>query len=424
MSTHHRKLGFNGLWKDSDFMKFWSGETLSLFGVQITSLAIPLVAAETLQVTPAQMGLLNAAQYLPFLLITLFAGVWIDRNRRRPVLIAANAGRALLLALIPLSFLGGWLQVEHLYLIVFLTGVLTVFFDLAYQSYLPSLVTRSHVVEGNSKLQLSASMAQVSGPGLSGALISIVTAPLVIGINAATYLISAIFMGTIQRPEPIPPPPEARASVLDDIREGIGIVFRNPYLRALAGEAATYNLFSQVSWAVLILYLTRSLHIGPALLGIILSVSSIGALLGSLAAGRIHARLRTGSVLLGSILLACIAPLLVPLASGPLPLSVPLLILSFFLSGFGVVISNIHIISLRQTVTPEHLLGRMNASYRFVVTGTAPIGALLGGWLGTGIGLRLTLAVGAAGTLAAVLWIFFSPVPRLDGLPDGIEGRP
>lgn len=409
---------FRGLWRDADFLKFWTGETFSLFGAQITGFAIPLVAAVTLQASPAQMGFLNASQFLPYLLITLFAGVWIDQRRRKSILIITNLARALLLSLIPISFLFNFLQMEYLYLIIFLTGFFTVFFDLAYQSYLPSLVNRSNVVEGNSRLQMSASTAQVSGPGISGFLVSIFTAPIVIIIGTFTYFISAISMILIKKKEPKPIIQNEKTSVFKAIKEGMRIIFTNPHLRAICGEAAFYNFFSQVTWAVMILYITRELQIGSGVLGIVLATSSIGALAGSLIANYAGSKFNTGRTILGSMIIACSAPLLVPLANGPSYLSIPILIISFFISGIGVVISNVHVISLRQTVTPENLLGRMNASYRFIITGVAPIGALLGGYLGTVIGLRFTLFVGAIGTMSALLWVIFSPLPRLKKLPD------
>lgn len=419
------KKYFQGLWKDADFMKFWAGETLSLFGKQITVLAIPLVAAITLHATPAQMGILNASEFLPYLLITLFAGVWIDRKRRRTVLIGANIGRAVLLGLIPISFILGILQIEYLFIIVFLAGILTVFFDLAYQSYLPFLVSRSDLVEGNSKLLVSGSSAQIGGPSIGGVLIAIFAAPLVIVIDSFTYLFSAIFMTAIRKTEPVPKKVEQKGSVFRDIKEGMGIVIKNPYLRALAGEAATFNMFNQVTWAVLILYLTRSLHMGPSLIGIVMATSSAGALLGALIANAIGKRLRTGPTIFGSMLLACAAPVFVPLAGGPPAITLSIVILAMLAEEMGVVISNVYVISLRQTITPENLLGRMNASYRFVVTGVAPVGALIGGTLGTFIGLRLTLFAGAIGTFCALLWVCFSPVPKLSRLPtpeeDGVK---
>ncbi|BCU81737.1 MFS transporter [Polycladomyces abyssicola] len=410
----------SGLWREADFLKFWTGETISLFGTQITALALPLAAADTLGATPAQMGMLNAAPLLPYLLLTLWVGVWVDRVKRRPILIVANIGRAVLLGFIPVSALLGILRIEYLYFVTLSVGVLTVCFDLAYQSYLPSLVDRERLVEGNSKLQVSASIAQIGGPGLAGVLIGMMTAPIVILLDAVSYLLSACFLAAIRKKEPTPScssvPP-----LFSGIGEGIHIVLSDPYLRAIAGEAATYNFFSQVCWAVYVLFMTRELHLGPDWLGWIMAASSVGALAGSLLAGWIGRRLTVGRSITGAMWVACVAPLLVPAVGGPWYVTVPALMLSFFLSGVGLVVSNVHVISLRQAIIPEHILGRVNACYRFIVTAAAPFGALLGGMLGSYFGLRITLVIGALGTLSAMGWILLSPVSRLREMPGEME---
>jgi len=418
MRKAKRRMG--GLWKEADFLKFWTGETISLLGTQITALALPLAAADGLGATPAQMGMLNAAPLFPYLLLTLWAGVWVDRVKRRPILVIANLGRALLLGFIPLFSLLGILRIEHLFFVALLAGVLTVCFDLAYQSYLPSLVDRERLVEGNSKLQISASIAQIGGPGLAGVLIGMMTAPIVILLDAVSYLISACFLAAIRKKEPIP----SRFSIpplLSGIREGIRVVLSDPYLRAIAGEAATYNFFSQVSWAVYVLFMTRELKIGPIWLGWIMAASSMGALAGSLLTGWVGRRWAVGRTIAGAMWVACVAPLLVPAVGGPVYVTVPALMFSFFVSGVGLVVSNVHVISLRQSIIPEHMLGRVNACYRFIVTAASPLGALLGGVMGSYFGLRTTLLIGALGTLSAMGWIMFSPVSRLRETPCEME---
>ncbi|MDO3408600.1 MFS transporter [Saccharibacillus sp. CPCC 101409] len=407
------------LLRDRDFMTFWFGETLAMFGARITALALPLVAAITLNATPLQMGILNAVEVAPYLLVTLFAGVWIDRLRKRPLLLGANIARALLLAVIPCAYALGRLDMGLLYACGFLVGVCTLIFDLSYQSYLPSLVGREDLVEGNSKLEISRSAAEVGGPSVAGALIGIMAAPFTILIHSVLLLISAVSISLVRKREEIPPRPAGkRTPMLAEIREGISFVFRNPYLKAIAGEATTYNFFSQVIWAVMILYVVRSLGIGAELLGFIMGAASVGSILGSLSAGYLARRFGVGPTLCGATALGCAAPLLLLIAGGSIAVSAPILFLFFFLSGLGVVISNIHIVSLRQTVTPDRLLGRMNASYRFVVTGAVPLGSLLGGWLGSQFGLRPTLALGSIGMLFALLWIVSSPIPKLRTLQD------
>lgn len=405
--------GRQGLWNNADFLRFWAGETVSLFGSQITALALPLTAAMTFKADPLQMGLLNASQFAPNLFFTLLAGVWVDRVRRRPLMILANVSRAVLLGLIPLGWGLDALRMQHLYVIAFMTGVFTVLFDLAYQAHIPSLVDREDLTDANSQLQISASAAQVSGPGLAGVLIAAVTAPMAILLDAASFLVSAFALASLRRPEPRPMEPSEHRSLLRDMAAGMRIVFSNPYLRAMALEAATFNMCNQITWAVLVLYMTRELQISPSLMGIILSAASVGTLLGSFAAGHVGRRFGTGPTIAGSMLLACGSPLLIPLAGGSHFTAVPLLVLAFFLGGAGVVISNVHIVSLRQAITPQHLLGRMTAGYRFTVISAAPIGSLLGGVLGSAIGLRPTLVVGAVGTFLAIGWVLFSPVPKL-----------
>ncbi|ARZ72277.1 MFS transporter [Streptomyces sp. HU2014] len=414
-----------GLWRDADFLKFWSAESLSMFGAQISVLAIPLLAATTLDATPFQMGVVNAAQFAPYMLFTLLAGVWIDQNRRRPIMIGANFGRAVILGLIPLLTALDVMDVGLLSVIVFLAATLTVLFDLAYQAYIPSLVGRDHLIEGNGKLEGSRSLAQASGPGLGGVLVGLVTAPAAVLINACTYLVSAISLLFIRRREAEPASTAAEGSVVSRIGTGLRLVGSNPYLRAIAGEAATYNLFNQGLWAVLILYLTRELHFAPITLGVVMAMTGIGAFLGSLVAGRLGRRWGIGPTIMVTMVIACAAPLLIPAAGGGRLLSAVVVGLALLINGMGVVISNIQVMSLRQTVVPSEILGRANAGYRFLVTGTAALGALLGGWLGGLIGLRATLVVVGLGTLSALVFLARSPLPRLRDLSEVVpdDGR-
>ncbi|GIV95869.1 MAG: hypothetical protein KatS3mg057_0526 [Herpetosiphonaceae bacterium] len=236
--------------RNLDFLKLWSGQTISLFGSEISELALPLTAVLVLQATPIQMGLLGVARFVPFLLVTLLAGVWIDRRRRRPILIAADAGRGVLVALVPLLAIAGMLRIEHLYIVAFMVGVLSVFFELAYQAFLPSLVEREQVIEGNSKLQASASATAVGGPGLAGLLIEIVSAPVALLIDAFSFLISAVSLSLIRKPEPEPLARRPGESLLRQIGEGLRVVFGNPYLRAFVGEAASFNGMANVIAAV------------------------------------------------------------------------------------------------------------------------------------------------------------------------------
>ncbi len=412
---------FSTLWRHTDFLKLWAGETVSLIGSQITTFALPLVAVLVLDATPAQVGILNAAAFAPFLLLTLPAGVWIDRRRRRPIMVATNFGRALLLGLVPLLALLGHLRIEYLYVIVFLVGMLTVFFQLAYQAYLPAIVEREQIIDGNSKLSASASIAEIGGPGFGSLLVALLTAPFALVFDACSFAISAVMLALIRKPEPEPEVPARRQTLAREIGDGFRLTFGDPFLRAFAAEAATYNFFWRVIETVFVLYIVRELGLRQEIYGLILTAGSIGALLGALLTNRVAGWLGIGATIFAGAVLSDVAPLLIPLAAGSTTTMVALLMLAFFLRGFGTTGCNVHIISIRQLVTPDRLRGRMNASYRLLVTGTIPIGALLGGFLGEWIGLRPTLLVGAVGLLSTWLWFWFSPVVALRKLPAAMD---
>src|ERR1051326_7208390 len=274
-------MHFGELWHHADFLKLWTGETISLFGSQITLLALPLTAISVLHATTFQVGLLNAAGFAPFLFLTLFAGVWIDHHHRRPILLVSNIGRAFLLGLIPLLAFMGWLRIEELYVIALLAGCFTVFFYLAFQAFFPTLVQQDHLVEGNSKLSASQSMAEIGGPGIAGILVQFVGAPFAILVDALSFCIAGFSIMLLRTPEPPSTTPMNRHKQLREIGEGFRITFRNRYLLAFAGEAATYNLFWQMILAVFVLYAVRNLHLSPGILGLLFAVGSIGALLGA-----------------------------------------------------------------------------------------------------------------------------------------------
>jgi len=404
---------FGGLWRHPGFLKLWVGETISLLGSQVTVLAMPLAAAMTLNATPLQMGTLGTLQYIPWLLVGLLAGVWVDRLRRRPVMIAADLGRTVLLGLIPFAAVIGILRMEHLYVVGFLVGILNVFFDVAYAAYLPTLVPRDRLVEGNSKLQVSASIAEISGPGLAGALVQLMTAPLAIAVDALSFLASAFSLTWIGTPEPKPIPAGASRSLRAEILEGLRLVFSNPILRAFALASVTTNFFVDVHLAVFVLYATRELGISPVILGSIYAIASLGGLLGSLFAGRLVKWLGLGSVIVGAQVLVTLAVLAIPLSGRVFWIAAPLIVIAEALWGFGAVVYVVNTVSLRQAITPNPLQGRVTASLRFVTWGIAPLGFLLGGMLGETIGLQATLLVAVAGPLLSVACLVFSPVLRL-----------
>ena len=408
---------FTGLWRHPNFLKLWIGETVSLLGSQVTFLAVPLTAAMTLNATPLQMGTLGTMQYLPWLLVGLLAGVWVDRLRRRKVMVAADLGRTVLLGLIPLAAVAGILRMEHLYIVGFLVGIMNVFFDVAYAAYLPTLVSRDRLVEANSKLQVSASIAEISGPGLAGGLVQLVTAPLAIAVDALSFLVSALSLTWIGTPEPKPAPTDDSRNILAEIRGGLWLVFSNPILRAFALASVTTNFFVDVHLAVFVLYATRELEVSPVILGSIYAVGSIGGLLGSLVAERLVKRLGLGRVIVGAQILVTFAVLAIPLSGRQIWITVPLVVIAEALWGFAVVVYVVNTVSLRQVITPNQFQGRVTASLRFVTWGVAPLGFLLGGILGETIGLQATLLVAVTGPLLSVVCLVLSPVPRLQALP-------
>jgi len=405
------------LWRRQEFLKLWSGQTVSVFGSAVTSLALPLTAVLTLSATPAQMGLLSAVATLPFLLVSLFAGAWIDRSQRKPVMIAADFGRAILLCLLPLGMLFGFLSIELLLAVQFLVGVLTVFFDVAYMAYLPTMVGRNRLVEGNSMLEISSSTAATAGPGLAGWLIELMGAPFAIVIDAASFLVSGFTLSWIRSPEPAPAPNAARKALWLEIGDGLKVVTESPVLRSIAACSAMANLFSSLWGAIYILYLTRELQITPALLGIIFATGAPGALLGAVLSERAARKFGPGPTIIAASALSGLSGTLVLLAHGSMVWIAAVLILSEVCLGATNVIYNVNQLSLRQAVTPNRLLGRMNASMRFLIWGTLPLGGLLAGLLGSTIGVPATLAVGILGKACAFFWILFSPVRNLKNQP-------
>ena len=408
---------FKGLWQQPEFMKLWAGQTISEFGSRITREALPYTAALVLAATPFQMGLLMAIGTAPVLIIGLLAGVWVDRLRRRPIMIMSDIGRAVILLFVPLAAIAGILKVEHLYIIAALVGILTVFFEVADQSYLPTLVSREHLVEGNSKLGATSSLAEIGGPPLAGLLVQLITAPISIIFDALSFVFSAFCIGTIRTVEPAPVPPEQRQKVWQEIAEGLRLVLRHPLLRPLAAASATHNFFGGFIGALYILFATTELNISPAFLGFCIAMGGVGAFGGAMLAGPAVKRFGLGTTLIAGLVISSLSLLLLPLASGPLVLIIAFVVISQVLGDAGSVVYLINATSLRQIVVPDHLLGRANASMHFLVGGVGPIGALIGGGLAELIGMRLTLLIGILGTLLAFLWIFFSPLRKLREQP-------
>jgi MFS family permease len=403
-----------GLWHHLEFRRLWIGETVSQFGTMVSQLALPLVAILVVHAPTFQVGLLTACQTAAFLVVGLPAGAWVDRMRFRLVLIVNDLLRAALLGSIPLAQFMGVLTIWQLYVVALGTGVCTVFFDVAYQSYLPQLVDRELLVEGNAKLQGSESLSQIAGPSIGGLLIQAFTAPYAVLIDALSFLWSAGWVTAIKAR---PPRPERKPDrqLRREIGEGLRFVLGNRMLRAIALSTGSFNLFSSMAFAVFYVLLARDLHVSPGLIGLITSTSAIGGLIGSLVASRFAAWVGQGPAIWISAAV-----------SGPCAFVAPfvqhdwtLVLLAFvqIVLWMGVVVYNVTQVSFRQGLCPPALLGRMNATMRFLVWGTMPLGGVLGGVLGSVIGVRETLLVVAVGGSLAFLPVFLSPLRRMRELP-------
>ncbi|HVA86590.1 MAG TPA: MFS transporter [Candidatus Saccharimonadales bacterium] len=411
-----------GLLREPDFAKLWTAETISQFGTQVSLLAIPLVAISILQASAFEVALLGTIEFLPFLLFTLPAGAWVDRLPRRPILIVGDLGRAVSLTSIPIAYALGGLTIWQLYVVGFVNGVLTVFFDVAYQSYVPAIVDRDRLVEGNSKLEVSRAVAQISGPPVAGGLIGVITAPMAIIADALSFLGSAFFVFRIRRAEP----PIARSGegqtrrqrvsgFLTEVRGGLGYVLGNVYLRNIAASTASSNFFGNISGSIFLVYAVRELDMSAATIGVVFGLGSIGGLSAALLANRIARRIGLGPTIVLAIATGLPAGLLLALASPAT--AVVFLVVAAALNGFGGVVYNINQVSFRQAITPERMQGRMNATMRFIVWGTIPIGAVIGGIIATITTLHTAIWVGGIGAALPILPVLLSPVRSLRDMP-------
>jgi len=405
------------LLRHPDFLRLWGAHGVSQLGTHITALALPLIAATALEASPFETGLLAALGWLPFLLVGLFAGVWVDRWRRRPVMVVADLGRAAIVAVVPAAWLLGALTIEVLYAVALLAGSLTVFFDVAYLSYLPTLIDRRQLVEGNSRLEATTSAAQIVGPGVGGILIRLLGGPLALFVDAISFLASGVLLGLIRTPEPAPPPRPAQANVWREIGEGLSLVRRSEVLRALVFASATVQVAGFAFLAVYVLFMARDLGLDAGQIGLVLATGGLGALAGSVVAGPARTRWGQGPTIVGAMFLFGATGLLVPLAVLVPRWALPLVVASEFLQWMAIVAYDINALSLRQAMVPDRLAGRVNGTFRFLVWGLRPVGSLLGGALGGIIGLAGTLVAGELGMLVAFTWLLLSPVRTLRQAP-------
>ena len=406
------------LLREREFRSFWVAQSVSLVGDQVALIALPLVAVLVLDAGPGQMGLLGAAELLPHLFFSLPAGVWLDRvARRRRVMIAADLGRAALVATIPLAYALEALTLGQLYVVAFLIGSLAVLFDLSYPTLFVSLAPRERYLEGNSLIHGSRSFSNVAGPSLGGLLVQAFSAPAALLVDAFSYLVSAAFLARVRAAEP-PVEHDEGPGLRARVAAGLRFIAGNTIFRPMLTSVATLNFFNYAFHALFVLYATRSLGIEPGTLGLLLGAGAIGGVLGAFVAGRVGRALGVGrAFLLGCVLFP--APLvLVPVAEGPRPLVLGMLFAAEFLSGVGVMILDINAGSMMFALTPDRLRSRATGAFNFVNWGIRPLGSLAGGALGAAIGVRPTLWVATIGALAGALWLLPSPVPALRDLPE------
>jgi MFS family permease len=409
-----------GLWGHADFLRLWSGQSISEFGSQISQLAIPWLAAVGLHATPLEFSILGVLGFLPFILFALPAGVWVDRLRRKPILIVGDAARAVLLAYIPIAWAIGILDIWQLMVLQFVVGIFTVFFDVAYQSYLPALVERDELVEGNSKLQTTVSASQIGGPGLAGVLIGVMTAPYAIVIDAASFVASTLFMLRIRKPEVLPERKQDQPpKMLPELREGLAYVVRHPHLRWIAACTGTSNFFGQLVFAIGLLYMVRTLHMSSFATGIVFAGFGVGAIVGALGTTRFYKKVGVGAAIWIPAVVFSIVGFGWPLAPKSFPM--PVLLATALAVGVSTTTYNITQISLRQAICPPRLQGRMNASMRWIVWGTIPLGGLAGGALATAYGLRSALWIGAIGGAFTFLPVLLSSVRTIHEMPEPVE---
>ncbi len=380
-----------GVWRQRNFRAMWSAHTVSQFGTQITFFVVPVLALTTLSASTGQLGLISALETLPFLLFGLPAGALLDRWDRRRVMVVADIGRAAAIALLPIGHLTGLLSIPLLCAVGFAVGLCTVFFDIADQAFLPTVVSREQTPDGNSRLEFSRSAAELAGPSLGGLLLQSVAAPLILVVNAVSYLVSALLLGLIRLPRMEVPPPRERTRMRTQIAEGLRFVLRHRTLRSLALATGTSNLvgLGGALGVVLTAFALRDLGLSPGELGLALTVGNCGALLGAVLCGRLVELAGLGRVLIAAKSMSGIAVLV--LATAAPTRAVPTLIAATGIMACGITVYNIAQVSLRQAVTPTNMLARMNASVRFAVWGTLPVGATAGGYLASAVGTRRTL---------------------------------
>lgn len=401
------------LWRSGDFMKLWGGETLSQIGSQVTQLALPLTAIIVLHAGVIAIGLLSSAQYAP-IIVAMFAGPWVDRHRTRRVMTVIHLGRAFLVSTVPLLYALHELSMAPLFAVAFSVGCLTALYNIIYVSYVPFIVANSAIIDANAKLEATYTVADTGGPGLGGLLVQALTAPLAILADTVTYIAAAVLSNRIRHvAAPAARDPDA-ASPVAQTRQAMISILRHPVLRPMAFSAAGFNLFGNGIFVLYLLYGTRSLHLRPGALGIMLALGGIAGIAGTMVVRRISARLNMGRALVWGMALASIPLVLIPVAAGPRPVLIAILVTGIVLHGFGLTVSNVLSLSLRAAVIPSESLGSLTAGYTAISNGTLPVCGLLAGLLGSEFGVRGALVILAAAVTVSSTCFVFSRARRFD----------
>lgn len=397
---------------NSKFLTLSSAQTISAVGSQVTVVALPLSAVLMLHAGPTQMGLLTAVAVVPYPVLALWVGAWVDRLRRRRILIVADWCRALLLGSIPVAAALGMLTMAQLYVVACAVGCATVWFDLAYTSYIPQVIPRDRVAGANSVVSVARSGAQVAGPGIGGLAVQLFTAPLAIAVDAVSFIASAVLVARV-KDDPVSAPDVRQRRLWAEIGEGMRFVLRTPVLAVPACAMSLVNLFSFVQLAVFALYMVDILHLGPGLYGTVLLLGGCGAVAGGLLAVPAARFLGIGPAVIVGTALFGVAPFLIAMASGGIYVVLGMLVVGQFFTSLGLSVLGVNLLSLRQATAPTHLQGRVGATIRMTNWAMKPVGAVLGGVLGAHIGLRDTIWVAVAGGAVGSLWMYLSPIRRV-----------
>jgi MFS family permease len=403
------------LTRHADFNRLWVGQTISMLGSNVATVALPITAVIYLQATAAQVGLLTFMGSVAFLPLSLFAGVLVDRFPRRPALIVSDLSRAAVIGVIPVLALTGGLSMGVLYVCVLVSGIFTVVFDIAYQAYLPSVLPQSLLMGGNSRLELSRQVTSVAAPGIAGAALTVLKAPAVLAADAISYLASALSLLLIRTPEP-PLAPVTRPGakqVFIDIWQGIHAVFANRYIRPVLISATTFNLLSQIILTLFILYAIRDLGLAPFWIGVIFAAGGAGGVVGSVLVNRAVERFGFGPTFVASTVIVRAGLLSVAFVRGPQPALVAGFVAIWFFTLLGLVASNAGAVTVRQIAMPNALRGRMTAAFRTFSFGVIPLGALLAGLLGQAIGVHTTILLAGLLMPFTLLWVIFSPIASM-----------